>query len=98
MDIRQAVTGNWVGQPDKQHDTYKLLSIDDGSDPVQAMKGRFRSILPSDLFRAGAHAVESLPATRGADYASEVNRGELIRLMRRCVQLLHACCHDARSP
>ncbi|KAK9794632.1 hypothetical protein WJX73_002817 [Symbiochloris irregularis] len=49
----------------------------------KAMKGRFRSIMPSDLFRAGAHAVESLPATRGADYASEINRGELIRLMRR---------------
>lgn len=50
---------------------------------MQAMGGRFRSLLPSDLFKAGALAVESLPATRGPEYATVSNRGELFRLMRR---------------
>ena len=49
------------------------------------MGGRFRTLLPSDLFRAGACARESLPAARGADYANPANKAELKRLMRRRV-------------
>ena len=51
---------------------------------VQLMGGRFRALLPSDLFRAGACARESLPAAKGADYANVANKAELKRLMRRC--------------
>ena len=49
----------------------------------QLMGGRFRSLLPSDLFKAGACARESLPAPRGAEYASEINKEELKRIFRR---------------
>lgn len=49
----------------------------------RAMGGRYRSLLPSDLVKPGACAVESLPAP-GSQYASEVSKGELARLMRRC--------------
>lgn len=49
---------------------------------MQMMGGRFRSIMPSDLFKPGAMARESLRAP-GRDYASTVNREELQRLMRR---------------
>lgn len=49
---------------------------------VQALGGRFRSVLPSDLFAPGAMAVESIPSP-GAQYANEVSRGELARLFRR---------------
>jgi hypothetical protein len=48
----------------------------------QAMGGRFRSVMPSDLARVGAIARESLPA-KGAQYASESNRTELVRFFRR---------------
>lgn len=51
---------------------------------MQMMGGRFRSIMPSDLFKPGAMARESLRAP-GRDYASTVNREELQRLMRRYV-------------
>ena len=49
------------------------------------MGGRFRMLLPSDLFKAGACARESLPAARGADYANPLIKAELKRLMRRRV-------------
>ena len=48
----------------------------------QALGGRFRSLLPSDLFWPGALAVESLPAP-SAKYAAVEHRGELYRLFRR---------------
>ena len=54
---------------------------------LQFMGGRFRSVMPSDLFKPGAMARESLRAP-GRDYASSVNREELQRLMRRSA--LHA--------
>ena len=43
--------------------------------------------MPSDLFAPGAMAVESLPSP-GSQYASEVSRGELARLFRRCLASL----------
>lgn len=52
---------------------------------MQMMGGRFRNMMPSDLFKPGACARESLPA-RSANYASEVNRGELKHLMHRCAR------------
>ena len=48
----------------------------------RAMGGRYRSLLPSDLVKPGACAVESLPAP-GSAYAHGVSKGELARLMRR---------------
>ena len=58
---------------------------------VQMMGGRFRSVMPSDLFKPGAMARESLRAP-GRDYASTINREELQRLMRRyqCCTTWHA--------
>jgi hypothetical protein len=53
---------------------------------LQMMGGRFRNLMPSDLFQVGACARESLPARSGG-YASEVSRGELKQLMHRCVQI-----------
>lgn len=54
----------------------------EGMADLQVMGGRFRSVMPSDLFKPGAMARESLRAP-GRDYASSVNREELQRLMRR---------------
>lgn len=48
----------------------------------KAMGGRYRALLPSDLVRPGACAVESLPAP-GSAYAQGTSKGELIRLFRR---------------
>ncbi|KAK9834883.1 hypothetical protein WJX81_006337 [Elliptochloris bilobata] len=48
----------------------------------KALGGRFRSLLPSDLFWPGAMAMESLPAP-SAKYAASEHRGELFRLFRR---------------
>ena len=48
----------------------------------QSLGGRFRSLLPSDLFWPGAMAMESLPAP-SAQYAASEHRGELYRLFRR---------------
>jgi hypothetical protein len=50
----------------------------------RAMGGRYRALLPSDLVKPGACAVESLPAP-GSQYATDVAKGELARLMRRWV-------------
>ena len=46
------------------------------------MGGKFRNLMPSDLFKAGAMARESLPAA-GKQYAHENNRRELKLMMRR---------------
>lgn len=48
----------------------------------KVMGGRFRSVMPSDLTRVGAVAVESMP-TRGIEYASAGKRRELFRFFRR---------------
>ena len=48
----------------------------------KGMGGRFRSVMPSDLTRVGAVAVESMP-TRGIEYASAGKRRELLRFFRR---------------
>lgn len=61
------------------------------------MGGSFRSLLPSDLFRAGALARESLPATRGAEYATPTNKGELVRMMRRQAPQSEAAIHWPRA-
>lgn len=53
-----------------------------------ASGGRFRSLLPSDVARVGALARESIPATLGANYASETQRAELKLLFKR-----HGCHH-----
>lgn len=57
---------------------------------MQLMGGKFRNLMPSDLFKAGAMARESLPAL-GKQYAVERQRGELKLMMRRC-----ACVKDGR--
>ncbi len=54
---------------------------------LQMMGGRFRSVMPSDLFKPGALARGSLPAA-GKEYASDTFRGELKILMRRCASML----------
>ncbi|KAL6766357.1 hypothetical protein ACKKBG_A35715 [Auxenochlorella protothecoides x Auxenochlorella symbiontica] len=46
------------------------------------MGGRFRSVMPSDLSRVGAIALESMP-TRGIEYASRGKRRELFRFFKR---------------
>lgn len=53
---------------------------------LQMMGGRFRSVMPSDLFKPGALARGSLPAA-GKEYASDTFRGELKILMRRYVSM-----------
>ena len=50
---------------------------------LQLMGGRFRNMMPSDLFHAGAIARESLPAA-GRQYATDVPRRELLRMLKRC--------------
>lgn len=50
---------------------------------MQMMGGRFRNVMPSDLFKPGALAHGSLPAA-GKEYASDTFRQELKILMRRC--------------
>ena len=50
---------------------------------LQLMGGRFRNMMPSDLFHAGAMARESLPAA-GREYARDVPRRELLRMLKRC--------------
>lgn len=59
-----------------------LLDAAMGVALFKAMGGRYRALLPSDLVRPGACAVESLPAP-GANYAQGASKGELIRLFRR---------------
>lgn len=54
---------------------------------MQLMGGRFRNLMPSSLLHPGACAVESLPAP-GSEYASQMAKGELRRLFKRC-----ACVH-----
>ena len=68
----------------------------DSHSVVQLMGGRFRSLLPSDLFKAGACARESLPAPRGPDYASQISKEELKRIFRRWVGC-HAPCQGAQK-
>lgn len=51
------------------------------------MGGRYRNVMPSDLFKRGALARGSLPAP-GKRYASENFRDELRILMRRCTSKL----------
>lgn len=50
---------------------------------LQLIGGRFRNMMPSDLFHAGAMARESLPAA-GRGYATDVPRRELLRMLKRC--------------
>ena len=67
---------------------------EEGMAAMQVMGGRFRSVMPSDLFKPGAMARESLRAP-GRDYASSVNREELQRLMRRWALTLSVQSHKA---
>ncbi len=60
------------------------------------MGGRFRSVMPSDLFKPGALARGSLPAA-GKVYASDTFRGELKILMRRCASIVLVCAHGVVS-
>jgi len=59
-----------------------LLDAALGVTLFKAMGGRYRTLLPSDLVRPGACAVESLPAP-GSAYAQGTSKGELVRLFRR---------------
>jgi hypothetical protein len=63
---------------------------------LQMMGGRFRNVMPSDLFMPGALARGSLPAA-GKEYASDTFRGELKILMRRCASILLKCAHGCVS-
>lgn len=71
------------GQPAallRRHDL--LLDACMGVILYKLMGGRFRNLMPSDLFKPGSLARGSLPAP-GAQYASEMFRDELKILMRR---------------
>ena len=62
------------------HTTAVRLTV--GLRVLQMMGGRYRNVMPSDLFKRGALARGSLPAP-GKQYASENFRDELRILMRR---------------
>ncbi len=66
---------------------------------VQLMGGRFRNLMPSNLLHPGACAVESLPAP-GNEYASQMAKGELRRLFKRCAPPpAHLClCTSCQEP
>ena len=48
----------------------------------QVLGGRFRSVMPSDLFAPGAMAVMSLPSP-GARYAGDASRDKLRQMYQR---------------
>lgn len=50
--------------------------------PAQVLGGRFRNVMPSDLFAPGSMAVMSLPSA-GARYAGEASRDKLRQMYRR---------------
>ena len=60
----------------KRKDTEQGLGL------LQVMGGRFRNVMPSDLFAPGAMATTSLPA-RGPQYATDATKKKLLELFKR---------------